>query len=86
MREDREKCPCCGYYTIPKGTKENFYACGFICPVCFWEIDTFISGDEECSDCNHGLTLKQAKENYRAFGACYRSKLKYVRKPNDDEK
>ncbi|QZY56476.1 CPCC family cysteine-rich protein [Crassaminicella profunda] len=86
MRADREKCPCCGYYTIPKRTEEKFYSCGFICPVCFWEIDIFISDNEESSDQNHGLTLKQAKKNYRTFGACCKSDLKYVRKPTDAEK
>lgn len=34
------KCPCCDYYTYPVPTKE---AVGFICPVCFWENDIFIS-------------------------------------------
>lgn len=85
MELDKEKCPCCGNYTIPKGTTDNSYSCGFICPVCYWEIDTFISSNFKYSDSN-SLALKQAKENYKTFGACDKKMLKYVRKPTNDEK
>ena len=50
------KCPCCGYLTIPnKGD-----ALAYICPVCMWEIDLFIKSDDESSDLNKGLSLKEA--------------------------
>ena len=76
------KCPCCGYYTYPVPPEEDS---GFICDVCFWENDTFLSSDIEPSDSNHGLTLVQAKENYRKFGACCKDMLQYVRHPKADE-
>lgn len=58
-------CPCCLNLTIPnKGD-----ALAFICPVCMWEIDLFINSDNEISDLNHGLTLNEARENYKRFGA-----------------
>lgn len=54
-------CPCCGEITIPnKGD-----ALAYICPVCNWEIDLFIVGDNEASDQNHGLTLNEARVKYR---------------------
>ncbi|MBR4889333.1 MAG: hypothetical protein IKU17_09330 [Clostridia bacterium] len=63
---EKYPCPCCGCITLPVPA-EN--ALAFICPVCLWEVDTFIRGEQEPSDQNHGLTLEQAKENYRACGA-----------------
>ncbi len=38
------------------------------------------------SGANHGLTLKQARENYYSFGACEKEMLPYVRKPYKNEK
>lgn len=58
-------CPCCGNITIPNGGNAIVY----ICPICLWEIDFFIHSDDEPSDQNHGLTLNQARENYKKFGA-----------------
>jgi hypothetical protein len=34
------KCLCCGNYTLPV---EPEAAVAFICPVCYWENDVFIS-------------------------------------------
>ena len=58
-------CPCCGNITIPYGGD----ALAYICPICWWEIDLFIQSDDEPSDQNHGLTLNQARDNYKKFGA-----------------
>lgn len=81
----RTTCPCCGFLTIPKGTEANFNSHGFICPVCLWEIDTFISTDNEKSCSNNGLTLNKARENYKIFGAVQKKLTKYCRKPNENE-
>lgn len=51
-------CPCCGCITIPNGGD----ALAYICPVCLWEIDLFLTGENEPSDQNHGLTLAQARQ------------------------
>ena len=59
------QCPCCGYFTYNVPANED---CGYICPVCFWENDPFIASDNEPSDSNHGITLKEAKSN---FSKCY---------------
>lgn len=66
------KCPCCGYYTYNVPAKDD---CGYICPVCFWENDSFIKSPDEPSDQNHGLSLKEAQNNFKNIGAC-RSELK----------
>ena len=66
-------CPCCGEITIPNGGD----ALAYICPVCLWEIDLFISSEDEQSDQNHGLTLRQARENYAACGAVLPELAKY---------
>ncbi len=69
-------CPCCGCKTIPNQGN----AMAFICPVCFWEIDLFINSENETSDQNHGLTLNQARENFKTFGAVLPSLKEYCQK------
>ena len=48
-------CPCCGNITLPVPQED---AIAFICPICLWENDVFITSDEEPSDENHGMTLR----------------------------
>lgn len=60
-------CPCCGETTLPVPQEE---AIAYICPVCLWENDVFIRSEDEPSDENHGMTLREARENYRDFGVC----------------
>lgn len=75
-------CPCCKCIMLPVPPEE---ATAYICPVCFWENDVFISGDDEESDENHGMTLNEARANYRKIGACSPDLLKHVRKPKPEE-
>ena len=77
------RCPCCGYFTYNVPANED---CGYICPVCSWENDPFIASDNEPSDSNHGITLKEAKSNFSKFGACEKEMLYHVRPPRNDEK
>ena len=72
----------CGYLTLPMPQKE---AVSYICPVCFWENDVFIQSAAEPSDENHGMTLAEARENFRQFGACCEQMLSYVRKAFPEE-
>ena len=37
------------------------------------------------SGANHGLTLRQGRENYRKFGACIEDMIPHVRKPMKSE-
>ncbi len=64
--EGKYPCPCCGERTLPVPKEE---AIAFICPVCWWENDVFTPGEDEPSDENHGMTLREGRENYRRFGA-----------------
>lgn len=59
-------CPCCGKLTLPVPKEE---AIAFVCPECFWENDVFDPDENAPSDENHGMTLLQARESYRKFGA-----------------
>ncbi|WP_369297752.1 CPCC family cysteine-rich protein [uncultured Neglectibacter sp.] len=63
--EGKYPCPCCGSLTLPVPQEE---AIAYICPVCFWENDVFVSGEDEPSDENHGMTLRQGREFYRKYG------------------
>lgn len=76
-----EACPCCGNLTIPGGED----AVAYICPVCFWEIDPFQTAEEEPSDSNHGLTLPEARENYRRYGAVKENLVQYCRAATIEE-
>jgi len=67
-------CPCCGHPTYPVPPKDDV---GYICDVCWWENDPFIQSDDEPSDQNHGLTLNQAKANYKKYGISWPQLLKY---------
>jgi len=75
-------CPCCGYITIPNGGD----ALAYICPVCMWEIDLFITNDTEPSDQNHGLSLAEARGNYLSFGAVKQELRSHCREPFTQEK
>jgi hypothetical protein len=75
-------CPCCGYRTLnlePPGTY-------LICPICFWEDDgdigaacgySWVGSNQVC--------LRQAQQNFIAFGACEPQWLKDVRSPTPSD-
>jgi hypothetical protein len=78
---DRARCPCCGYRTLEAGADYE------ICPVCFWEDDG--QGDEDADDVrggpNYEVSLTQARQNFREFGASSRRVLQHIRKPKPEE-
>lgn len=74
-------CPCCGCLTIgeePPGTFE-------ICPVCFWEDDNVQFEDPDYVGGANGVSLNQARENFRLFGAVSKEFVGQVRKPLPQE-
>ncbi len=74
-------CPCCGYLTIgeePPGTFE-------ICPVCFWEDDNVQFEDPNYAGAANSVSLNQARENFRLFGAVSKEFVNQVRKPLPQE-
>lgn len=76
-------CPCCGYLTFPAPKEE---AIAYICPMCFWENDVFDPGEDDPSDENRGLTLRQGRENYRRWGAVRPDLVVHARPPRPEER
>lgn len=75
-------CPCCGYLTA-RYPRRN--AIADICPVCFWENDVFTPGEDDPSDENHGMTLRQGRAAYREIGAVRGDFYTHVRPPLPEE-
>lgn len=75
-------CPCCGCRTLPVPAAD---AIAYICPVCFWENDVFLSREDEPSDENHGMTLQEARANFNQYHACDPRFLQFVRAPTKEE-
>lgn len=71
------RCPCCHYRTIGERGAFEF------CPVCFWEDDGQEDVDAEVvrGGPNALLSLSEARENYRRYGACEERLSQNVRKP-----
>ena len=75
------QCPCCGYLTFddePCGTFE-------ICPVCYWEDDNVQNGDPSYEGGANGISLNEAKENFRKYGSVKQEFTNEVRKPLPEE-
>ncbi|MBM0065513.1 CPCC family cysteine-rich protein [Alkalicoccobacillus gibsonii] len=69
-------CLCCGYKTLekePPGTYD-------ICEVCYWEDDDYQYAFQNELGANR-VTIKEAKRNFLAFGACERDLIPYTCKP-----
>ncbi len=75
-------CPCCGFLTFPV-PKEA--AIAYVCPVCLWENDVFDPGEDDPSDENHGMTLREGRENDRKWGAVREDLAGCTRPPRPEE-
>ncbi len=75
------RCPCCGCRTLrQRGGYEQ-------CPVCAWADaghDEY-NADKVRGGPNGELSLRQARSNYRRFGASAAEYLDRVRKPRPEE-
>jgi len=61
----REQCPCCDYISLPE--RNNY----LICPICFWEDDGQDVDELDVeSGPNHGITLREGRDNFKDFGSC----------------
>lgn len=74
-------CPCCGYLTY------DYEPCGDydICPVCYWEDDKVQNEDPEYAGGANHVSLNEARDNFKKFGACEEQLTIYVREPRADE-
>lgn len=69
----RHRCPCCDYMSLSE--RGNYV----ICSVCFWEDDGLDHDQIDIgSGPNHGITLRQGRENFQKFGACEKDMVKHV--------
>ena len=65
-----EPCPCCGYRTLAERGGYD------ICPVCFWEDDG--TSDLDCRSDPNRMTLREARANFRRFGAVSEADSRHV--------
>ena len=83
MQKKRIKCPCCGYYTIDDDGCEVVTD---ICEVCYWQYDEVAhENPDSVIGPNHGVSLNQAREYCKKFGASSMRVKEFVRPPNENE-
>ena len=73
-----EYCPCCGYNTFNPQKRLELD----ICPICFWEDDPLQYGNPELEFSCNLASLKQAQQNFDAFGASEEDMKRYCQKTN----
>ena len=67
-------CPCCGYRTIASDFE--------ICSICWWQHDPAQESDPDDNLGANPVSLRQAQENYRQFGASRAEVIKHVEGPS----
>jgi hypothetical protein len=80
-KEKTYRCPCCKYKTLHgRGGFE-------MCPVCWWEDEG--QGEHNVDQVRGGpngtLSLRQAQDNFKIFGASEERLIGNARKPLPDE-
>ena len=80
-KHGKYKCPCCGFYTYDKPTGNTFQ----VCPVCFWEDDQVQYNDIFYDGGANSISLKNARKNFKKFGAIQEIFKINVRKPTEEE-
>lgn len=76
----KTKCACCNFITIEET------AISGICPVCFWQKDFYQEENINDSGGPNLVSLNEAKENFKEFGAVELRFKQYARAPSADEK
>ena len=82
LLERKYKCPCCGFYTLDDKADNTFQ----ICPVCYWEDDGVQLNDPYYEGGANVVSLYQARENFKNYGAIEVRFKKLVRLPFETEK
>ena len=80
-KKKKYPCPCCGNYTLDD--EPGHFD---ICPVCRWEDDNIQSFYPDYEGGANGISLNQARKNYKRIGAVEECSLKSVRPPTEEEK
>ncbi len=95
-------CLCCGYRTLPARGDYDICPVCFWEDELFIDVNALSSDNPKIvllhdklefekilqvrSSANKGLTLLEARENYRQFSACEEDMIRNVRPPNANEK
>lgn len=74
-------CECCGFLTISEEGHGTFE----ICPICFWEDDYVQFNNEDFEGGANKESLREARQNFKKFGASSSRFLKKVRVPLPEE-
>lgn len=74
-------CACCGFLTISDPQPGTFE----ICPVCYWEDDNVQFNNIDFKGGANEESLREARQNFKKFGASSLQFLKNVRAPLPDE-
>jgi hypothetical protein len=70
-------CACCGFLTI----SDKEYGTFEICPVCFWEDDNVQFNNIDYEGGANEESLREARQNFKKFGASSLRFSKKVRAP-----
>ena len=82
MKEIKKiQCHCCFNYTI-KDYEEVIVE---ICPVCFWQYDWVAQEKTNISIGPNGVSLIEARKNYKEFGVSELEFKTKVREPLEEE-
>lgn len=74
---NKQKCACCGYLT-----HETDFD---ICPVCFWQKDSFQESNIDNKGGPNEPSLREARENFKKFAAIQPKLIDKVRAPTNEE-
>ena len=74
-------CPCCNFDTFKSEERLSYV----ICPICFWEDDPIAFEDPKFEGGANGVSLIQARRNFKEFGACEKDMIKNTRKPSQSD-
>jgi len=77
----RKQCPCCGYYTVDNDDEVIVD----ICEVCFWQYDAVKHDRPDSPGGANGISLNEARGNYRKIGVCKPGFEDMVRPPLPEE-
>lgn len=77
----RFPCPCCASLTLDEPPPGTFK----ICPVCQWEDDKVQFEDRTFRGGANRVSLDEARENFRRFGASDEASRAEVRAPRPEE-
>jgi Cysteine-rich CPCC len=77
----RYACPCCDFLTLTEPPTGTFA----ICPVCRWEDDNIQFENIDYEGGANGVSLRQARKNFRQYAASDLRSLDRTRAPRPEE-